>query len=291
MKVIGIDENGYGPVLGPLVITGASFEIKGNPALKEILELCMTPVPQLKESKLTFRKGKGRETALKILNLFKENQNKIKGYVNFSNSIMDCKVEEKMFCYTPREFLSEIYKDRSYSSDIPLPVNVKPLEFASRVICVRDFNNLSEKGLVKTKILFKEILKIIEVLNPSENDLILCDNLSSTKNYERIFNGFITKEPQDIIPENFSGWLRVKGKETKIIFSIDGDRKYFPVAIASNIGKLLREIGMDFFNRGLNKTGWERGLRISGYRDKKTRRAVQHLKTKAYNTFCLFRNK
>ena len=33
LKIIGIDENGYGPLLGPLIVTGIKIELEGEDPL------------------------------------------------------------------------------------------------------------------------------------------------------------------------------------------------------------------------------------------------------------------
>jgi hypothetical protein len=70
MRFIGIDENGYGPVLGPMVVTSASLKLHSRkvPDLWQLLGIRKNPENNLKEllvcdSKMVFNTSRKRELA------------------------------------------------------------------------------------------------------------------------------------------------------------------------------------------------------------------------------------
>lgn len=289
MKVIGIDENGYGPVLGPLVVTGACFELKEEIRDVEILLERLKEEVKILESKKNFKSSKGKSFALSLLKMFTREEGPQESII-FSPEILSCGRKEKIFCFDPYLFNARLKKLLEGVSENPFKSDLfQPSGFISKIICVRDFNKMCLNGLKKTQILFSEIENLIRAFLPQEKDLIICDNISGTKNYSHIFDSM--KNSKRIDDKTTIGFLNLERKKLKVVFAINGDERFFPVSIASNIGKLMRELSMDFFNMALKKNFEKDFFRISGYRDSITSASLKYVRSTGMDEMCLLRRK
>jgi len=74
LKIVGIDENGYGPLLGPLIITGIKIEMEGeDPLIETDVVQYRTPF-RLKDSKYIFTRSshsykRGEQIVFEVFNL------------------------------------------------------------------------------------------------------------------------------------------------------------------------------------------------------------------------------
>ena len=157
-----------------------------------------------------------------------------------------------------------------------------------RVVCPGDFNSGLSRWKNKLQVLFREFKFLIENAVPPP-DVILADSISGTRNYHRVFKDHISHA----IPHGkgiYEATLHLKSGEVKCFFAVKGDERFFPIALASAVGKLVREIAMDAFNEGLADEGWN-GRRVSGYRDVVTRKACLFLRKRGLDEKCIFRER
>ncbi len=289
MKIIGVDENGYGPVMGPLVVTGVCVEIKRPEADRvknDVFHLRKFAFGDLKESKSTFSKTGAREKAAHLL--FEASNNLAHFVVLPSPSLKNCSREEASFCISPQELCSrvwDLFRSTRMVASIDDCFSYRGVVCA--LVCPRDFNAYLRQEGKKSRVLVRVLDEIVSSFELDGETLVVCDNLGGTKHYSRVF-------PEKFCDEHLGqGYVQTQmilstGRTVPVLFAVRGDQQFPIVALASNIGKLMREIAMDALNEGLARDGWK-GKRVSGYRDIFTRGAVRFLRERPFSTECLFR--
>ncbi len=268
MRVCGIDENGLGPFLGPLIIT--SFE-RENPYFQK---------GKVEDSKSIFSR-KERDFS-KIEQIFfkyiqyvdafepeKIGSDKIISDKIISNAVSLSKLFDKSFFSDDIKKMCPLGAEGPYImcfSDIKLPVWCgEENEFSKED---KEYNNNKEdKGKVRIRlailcpgILSRYVQKLgskfsanaffISILAiKSSADLVLCGKSGFKKSYFRELNmackylGYDAQLEECMVEEDIEKSIYYLGGKT-IIFERDADTKYEEVATASLIGKYVREICM-----------------------------------------------
>ena len=273
MKVIGIDENGLGPVLGPFIVSAARFDIgDGDPFFDTRLEKLMLPIG-IDDSKAIFKRkhpytySRGEIIALSFL----RERNWRDLLLNNFHLLMD---EEE------REI---------YLKDLKLPVWAKEVKYDYRqrtgfesfrgfAIFPKAFNRMVE-DMHKFQMDVKLFLELSYELAPEDDEfVVLAGKVGGYTYYVQVFLMLgITKF--EILKETkgHSAYkVEYKGKDIEIHFLMDGDAVYYPIAIASIIGKYVRELSMKVLNEHYGLRG--RIPYASGYRhDAKTQELIDRM--------------
>ncbi len=288
--IIGIDENGMGPLMGPLVITGI-----------------------LAKSRIKFDWFKGVEDSKRF---FSRNQNSFKkmeefalsfflsvyGYLPSSPVEFITKITEGISCPASKRICWESIPDHFIWADME-KVREKAEEFKrwmeeeniliksifSRIFCVYEINNLIDKGYKKGFIDFIGFCEVIERLKKKKMEVI-AGKIGGMKRY---FLFLKYKFPDYFIetieerPELSTYILKNENSFFKISFVEDVEDKLFFAALSSIIGKYIRELLMVSIRRSFNSKE-----EISGYRDKKTIRFLESIRHKEnYFERCVVRKK
>ncbi|MBN2802757.1 MAG: hypothetical protein JXR91_06660 [Deltaproteobacteria bacterium] len=279
MIVIGIDENGLGPALGPMVVTGAAFKIAGDVYNSDDLWKIISDTLPADDSKKIFSRNspaKGEGAILKWASLFNLN---LENTDNFLDSItfdmpLPCPDSKKFICRpeTPMNIpmWTTIEKSTPHERDLQSikDLDIMPLKALSANICPGLFNKTTEDGVNKLNLDFNLMIEFINSIYmefPGEKIIAICGKVGGTKNYLKWFEALnlfdveIVKEIQ-----NESIYKTTFGT---ISFIKDADASHMPVAVASMLGKYVREIEMININKRLNNTGKD----VSGYRDVRTK--------------------
>ncbi len=273
-KVCGIDENGYGPLLGPLVVTGVSLDVKGvDPFTACEIKGYRFPI-LVKDSKEIFRRSEksyavGESIALTLL----------KAVSMEANSL--------------HELLKRFSQDDYYDfgaygiEDLEIPA------FGGKV-----YNNfldyLSVSGLLVNKIHGKILMAdkynsyVIDLGNKSLLDLKCFINVAShfnvkfyllgkiggTTHYGRFFESLGLS--YGVIKESFSHSAYEIQNMGEFHFIMNGDSLYIPITFAGIIGKYLRELVMQSLSISL---GFKNPIPYtSGYfHDERTYRIIDAL--------------
>lgn len=297
MYLVGIDENGFGPVLGPLNVTGVLFEVERyeHNLWEKLNDVFSRKFSQKNRFKLTDSKQMTPREWEKIalilyFLLFKEiprfSSTFLKKFILKEKSLVKkCGEEEKNMCWEPdfslplweeRNFLEEIPPAGKRTKDILEREKIRILALNTLICCPYNFNfllqvyNKAELNLY----LFETLIKYYYQKYRGEF-LFICGKIGGIKYYHRYFK-LLNKyhclkfsEKDELSEYHFENL-------GKVSFIKDGDENYFPISLSSIIGKYIREI----FMRRINTYFSSRvsGLPyVSGYRDKFTKEFIKRV--------------
>ncbi len=267
--VAGIDEAGYGPILGPLVVASSIFLLREN---TEDLDLWY----RLQNSVGKFKQGLGSRLLVtdskKAWNRnAKTNhlERTIKGFINqlgvdratftsllpiISNDLI--KQAEKYPWYPSlyKDYLPEISQDVSEAlTENMKQEGVEFLDFRCLCIDAEEFNRIVSTTDNKASVITSSVLKLIQqilsiaIFCAAKRIVIYVDRLGGRK-----FYGDLLQTLPDVKLDGVqfpadesttcSRYFLSSGKiELDIRFEVKADNKYFPVALASMVAKYIRE--------------------------------------------------
>ncbi len=286
--VVGIDEAGFGPRLGPLVVTRTAF-VSGSGSLEEKLAAAVSRNASARGSRLRVDDSKQIYKGRKGLDTLE------KTALSFwctARGAMPGRLEDLLAPVLAKPLdLTAAPWYGALPLALPLPVAARREEispsqrllaetcrsaevrfagFRSCLIPEPCFNDGVEVWDSKARFLAELVLDLIGSLPDSCSDLdveIYVDKLGGRNRYGEILASRL--DPASIETEEESRALsryiaREKGRTVSIEFVRSGDSKHLPVALASIFSKYLREIFMILFN-----TFWKRhqpGIRpTAGY--------------------------
>jgi ribonuclease HII len=283
-RIIGIDENGLGPRLGPLVVTGVRLRLSGTPLTMTTLRAAT----RLDDSKRVFspaRRDRGEALALGVLAGGGE------------RSLQDLLAERSVpvpwrppaDCPAADRALSGACPALALSRPLPrwaeraadlqpaferLGVAVERVAFA--VLCPGTLNVALSGDTTKLAVdlrLFETVaMRLLEGAQDVEE--IVCGKVGGTDRYGERFAVWADYPVRPIVegPERSTYQIRGVGR---VSFLRDADATEPAVAIASVVGKYVRELWMGEL---ASAAGWD-GPAPSGYHDEATTRLIEHVRT------------
>lgn len=275
--LIGIDEAGYGPLLGPLVVSSAVFDVPEEHLrsdLWKILKIAVSPNKKnlrgrllITDSKKAFTPAAGtghlRKTVLSCLHAA-QSELPIETAHDLLTRL-DTSGSSRFTAYSWYENLHQQPLGHA-SADISLAAAVlskslsnnglKLLALQSRCLDVAYFNSRVEQVRNKSKVLFTELCSLIlDALSThtsrGQSLQVIVDRQGGRINYHqellRMFQGAsLTVLRQDDKMSSYE--LQYGSKLMRIHFCIKADLKYLPVSLASMASKYLREVLMEAQN-------------------------------------------
>lgn len=267
--LIGMDEAGYGPNLGPLVVSVTVWRIPASPtdfdfwsAMQPLISQSPPKGPavlQIADSKEVYSPGRG----LQNLEASVQCGLAIDGAVTSSlRSIVEHAAAKSL-----PEFDTEPWFD---GQDVPLPLLAKPDELSewtsmwrqlcddadvellamrSDVVLTERFNRLVEQTGSKGKVLTRVTLGLLRQVwdpNSDEPTLVICDKHGGRNRYDEFIAEIVGDQMIQRHDES-RNLSRYRVGSTELRFQTRAEA-HLPVALASMLCKYLREVSMELFN-------------------------------------------
>lgn len=271
--VIGMDEAGYGPRIGPLVVTATVWEVPGDPRrldLWQLMDPAVTDAPSrddtrlhLADSKQVYNAGRGIAS--------------LERTVLAAAEMCGCRPESfRDLCkFLAPDAVDELNAEPWYDrADLPLPhapgaepagdlaadwkaccdghgIRLKTIR--SDVVLTERFNRLTEdcgnKGAALSATSFR-LLRSVWDPDDSQRVLVVGDKHGGRNRYDELIDDVL--DGQMIFRRQESAALSVyQVQSTELRFQAKGESQ-LPVALASMVCKYLRELAMTLFNRFWN---------------------------------------
>lgn len=308
MHYIGIDENGLGPILGPMIVTGVSI-----PLSDESLSCFKKPSKNFSgflDSKRIFRgsnRKKAEALALSIINV-------LTGHIPLTMGEMLDAFMLKMF--RPSSCKKNGIFEMCVHNDLQLPLwsSSQDIEETSRYIleqntdlcrsglirfvvyCPYFLNNSSRAGRNKFDLDCDGMLSLVEFFRINLKGFlnIIAGKVGSRVHYENKLNSTNFALSDKNCSSEESRYYFYKD-EISLNFIENADDKFTCVSIASIVGKYVREIFMEVLWKYALKKGVIFHRRPSGYRDRVSKEFINSflpiLKKEKIDTVCFLRER
>jgi len=276
--VIGIDENGLGPLLGPLVVTGSAFEMERYD--REDLWRTIEGVIVADDSKKLWnprRLGPAEAETLRWLQAFSVRPSSHEALVDeiCTNCLpLPCEASLPAHC-RPSEMALPVWGSGGMDDgargavEVLGAAGIRPVAVRSISSCPGALNVATgEGGMNKFRLDLHLMVALAKQLTEGRDEdvLVICGKVGSTRRYgpwlaDEGLDAWWTEEETSA-----ASTYRVRGLG-RLRFVRDADGLHLPVAVASMVGKYLRELAMHDLNALL---GPGRERKASGYRDRVT---------------------
>ena len=274
--LVGVDEAGYGPTLGPLVITAVAFEVRDHEvdgSLWQILRGAVTErlerVPMrplvVADSKRLYTSGRSG----KKLRHLEEGVLAFQGCIESTENLKG--LLDALHCYNKGQSelypwyhdmqlglpldapAQEITRYRRLLQEVMASQGIKFLGARAAVISPYEFNKGVESCGNKALLLFDDCAKLISNLWGEYPQLeILCDRHGGRNRYAALLSRAFSICNVNVLsegPDVSSYELKDDSRRLKVSFIIKAEDKHLPVALASMYSKYLRELFLKLFNK------------------------------------------
>jgi ribonuclease HII len=278
----GIDEAGYGPLLGPLVVSGTVFSIPQNLLKADLWQILQKAVSKdkkklsgrllINDSKKAFSRSSGthhlQRTVLATLDILNR--------VDPSRPTLPQTADDvvKQLSLPCRHYLSEYpWYQKLHQTTLPAMEDIsiasgvfhrtlaqndmRLLWMQTRFLEAGQYNQRLDKIKNKSRVLFIELCSLVHHVFKTYHDndgpmQFLIDRQGGRMQYHlelmKMFPGMeLTILTQS---ETLSSYEMTNGKQSmRLHFATEADSKFLPVSLASMASKWIRELLMDELNR------------------------------------------
>ncbi len=282
----GIDEAGYGPVLGPLVAALASFDSDADDLWRTLRSATLRRVPKpgartarlpVVDSKCLHRGGAGLAELETVA-------------LAFSSFVAGSSPPATAFEFLERHRVGPALPIDAYPwyreltrLEVPLRADrarvlsgrdrleraagetgVRPIRVGIAPVLEAEFNERAERYGSKARLLFDLNVTLIEDLRAhgAASFRVICDRHGGRRRYADLLQSAFPMESIAIDGEaagRSSYRVRGGGREIELVYVVGGEREGFEVALASIFAKYTRELFVEVLNRHF-------GTRLAGLR-------------------------
>ena len=300
--LVGIDEAGFGPLLGPLVISSSTFSLPQQLLKSDLWQVLRKSLSNTRkrlagrllvvDSKKAFSKSLGIKHLERTVLASLKCLNQEPGTLAELMGILCPSCFERLSDYPWYEgagnrLLSTNGADRDIASFVlfeDLASNgMKLLDLKSCCLDVAYYNQMVAAVRNKANVLFSATSRLIKRAYDrfSDDDLhIIIDRqggrIHYRKNLQLLFGDLELKILRES-PTMSSYQLQAQGKRMRIHFVVGADGRFLPVSLASMVSKYLRELQISNINRYF--TGFKGDLKPTAGYWKDGLRFIEDIKT------------
>ena len=294
--LVGIDEAGFGPILGPLIISSSAFSLPHNLLTSDMWQILSKSLGKrrkylagrllITDSKKAYTRSLGikhlQRTVLSVLQCLGKEPSTLTELIELLCPGCLVRLSDYPWYWDIADYsLSMDIADKGVASAVlaeDMASNgIKLLELKSCCLDVAYYNKMIEAVKNKANVLFSATCSLIKSAydNFAGDDLqIIVDRQGGRVHYRSQLQRMFGDMELKILRENQSTSsyeLQADGKAMRLHFVVGADDRFLPVSLASMVSKYLRELLVDSMNRyfagfstGLKPTAgyWKDGLRF-----------------------------
>ena len=294
--LVGIDEAGFGPILGPLVVSSSAFRVPDNLVWANLWEILRTSVSEKRtslkgrllivDSKKAFTRTIGiKHLRRTVLATLKHLGSEPKNLTELVSSLCpDCLEHIAEYPWYKKAGDYQLGGD---DGDIGIAVSMLRADLAnqhiellglkSRCLEVAHYNRMVTAVDNKAKVLFTAVAELMQsaITEFADEDLdIVIDRQGGRSHYQRQLQLMFGDSQLRIIHEDqdrSSYEMKTNNRKIRVHFVVGADGKFLPVSLASMACKYLREVLVEninnyflSFNPAIKPTAgyWQDGLRF-----------------------------
>ena len=276
--LVGIDEAGYGPLLGPLVVSASAFRLQDALLDTDLWSLLSAAVGRDKrhlsgrvlitDSKKAYQRRAGpavlQRTVLAMLATLRGTAGLPKDGLQLiemlSPEVLSRLGQYPWYADLDRQRIDVDEEDVSLAAKVlrrSLTQHDMRYEWTRcRCLDVAYFNDRVEAVRNKASVLFTEVCTLIqqafEALPSGEQLQVIADRQGGRVNYRKVLACMFPRLELRVLKEHPLGSsyeLTASDRRMRLHFAVKADFRFLPVALASMTSKYVREVLVDAINR------------------------------------------
>jgi ribonuclease HII len=272
--VTGIDEAGYGPLIGPLVVSQICFAMPDEYLGRDMWDMLSSAVARNKkalagrilitDSKKAFVRSTGlghlERTVLAFLNAAGFEASDLQKTLNYLCPECSCRLPEYPWYANLKNIALEtntpdICLAGSFLNKAMAQKDIKFIHAESRCFDVAHYNKMVTASRNKASVLFTAVCSLIQQAFEKyghQNLQIIVDRQSGRMRYRQALAAMFGSVDMQILREDerdSSYQITAGNKRMKIHFVVEGDDKFMPVSLASMFSKYIREQLIECINK------------------------------------------